>query len=149
MKTENKINSALWFHTQDGKIKNVINYYLTIFETNFEFDATISLGETPSGYAEMCSVRLFGFPYLFMTTTIEHHKFNDSYAIMIHCENQNEIDKFWNYFTFEGKESQCGWCQDKFGLRWQIIPKNLSELMSKSNAWKIMSKQTKIIISEF
>ncbi len=91
----------------------------------------------------------FGFPYLFMSTAIEHHKFNDSYAIMIHCENQDEIDKFWNYFTSEGKESQCGWCQDKFGLRWQIIPKNLSELMSKPNAWQVMSKQTKIIITEY
>lgn len=149
MKTENKINSALWFHTQDGKIKNVIDYYSTIFETDFKFETFIPLGETPSGNAEMCLVYLFEIPYIFMSTAIEHHKFNDSYAIMVHCENQKEIDKFWNYFTFEGKESMCGWCQDKFGLRWQIIPKNLSELMSKPNAWKVMSKQTKIIISEY
>jgi predicted 3-demethylubiquinone-9 3-methyltransferase (glyoxalase superfamily) len=43
----------------------------------------------------------------------------------------------------------CGWCIDKYGLRWQIIPNNIGELMSKPNAGKIMSKQTKIIIEEY
>ena len=149
MKSENKITSALWFHTQDGKIQTVIDYYSTIFRNNFEFEISIPLGETPSGYTEMCTIRLFGITYLYMSTAIEHHKFNDSYAIMLHCENQEEIDKYWNYFTSQGKESMCGWCNDKFGLRWQIIPENISELMSKPNAWQVMSKQTKIIINEY
>jgi predicted 3-demethylubiquinone-9 3-methyltransferase (glyoxalase superfamily) len=65
------------------------------------------------------------------------------------CENQEEIDCFWNYFTEEGQESMCGWCIDKFGLRWQIIPANMSELMSKSNAGRIMMKQRKIVIAEY
>jgi len=68
---------------------------------------------------------------------------------MIHCEDQTEIDKFWNYFTTEGKESMCGWCIDKFGLRWQVSPRKLGELMSKPNTGQVMMKQTKIIINEY
>jgi predicted 3-demethylubiquinone-9 3-methyltransferase (glyoxalase superfamily) len=60
-----------------------------------------------------------------------------------------EIDKFWNYFTKEGKESQCGWCIDKYGLRWQVIPNNLREFMARPNAWEVMMKQKKIVIAEY
>lgn len=147
--THNKITPALWYHTNDGKMKHVINYYKAIFGNDFDAGTEIPLGETPSGYTEMCNIKLFGQEYFFMTTAIEHHKFNDSFAIMIHCDDQNEIDKFWNYFTNEGKESMCGWCMDKFGMRWQIIPKNMGELMSRPNAGEVMMKQKKIIIAEY
>ncbi len=145
----NKITPALWFHTSDGKMKHVLDYYQSIFENEFEAGHLIPLGETPSGYAEMCNIKLFGNDYFLMTTAKEHHQFNDSFAIMLNCDDQAEIDKHWNYFTKEGKESMCGWCMDKFGLRWQVIPKNMGELMSKPNAGKVMMKQTKIIIAEY
>ncbi len=70
-------------------------------------------------------------------------------ALMINCENQEEIDHFWNYFTQEGKEAPCGWCIDRYGLRWQIIPKNMNELMSQPNAQQVMYSQKKIIINEY
>jgi predicted 3-demethylubiquinone-9 3-methyltransferase (glyoxalase superfamily) len=147
--TQNKITPALWYHTKDGKMLLVTDYYTTIFGDQFTAEKPMPLGETPSGYAEMCSIKLFGNAYLFMTTATEHHKFNDTFAIMISCNDQAEIDKFWNYFTKEGKESMCGWCMDKFGLRWQIIPENFGALMSKPNAGQIMSKQRKIVIAEY
>ena len=84
-----------------------------------------------------------------MSTAIEHHPLNDAVSFMINCEDQNEIDIYWNYFTREGKESQCGWCIDKYGLRWQVLPKNLDELMSKPNSFKIMMNQKKIVIEEY
>ena len=87
--------------------------------------------------------------YMIMSTAKEHHSFNDSVAFMIHCNDQQEIDQYWNYFTREGKPSMCGWCNDKFGLRWQIIPKNMGELMSKPNAKQVMYAQSKIIIEEY
>lgn len=146
---KNKITPALWYHTQDGKIHHVLDYYKSIFKNKFKAGISIPLGETPSGYTEMCNVQIFGNEYLFMSTALEHHKFNDAYAIMLHCKDQKEIDRYWNYFTKEGKESMCGWCIDKFGLRWQIIPKNLSKLMSKPGATEVMMKQKKIIIEEY
>lgn len=146
---QNKITPALWFHTEDGKTKHITDYYSKIFETNFVANNAIPLGVTPSGYTEMCNVKLFGTPYLFMATAIEHHAFNDTFAIMLHCKDQEEIDKYWNYFTSEGKESMCGWCMDKFGLRWQVIPENLGELMRQPNAGQVMYKQRKIVIAEY
>jgi len=145
----NKITPVLWFHSKDGKMKHVTDYYATIFEDNFSTGAPMPLGETPSSYTEMCNVMIFGNPYLLMTTAKEHHAFNDSYSVMIHCEDQSEIDKYWKYFTQEGEESMCGWCSDKFGLRWQIIPQNLGELMRRPNAGQVMSKQKKIVIEEY
>ncbi|MCE1188325.1 MAG: VOC family protein [Ignavibacteria bacterium] len=144
-----KLTSALWFHTSDGSIKELTEYYSTIFGEDFHTEKPIPLGETPSGYAEMCTVYLFGNPYLIMTTAKEHHKFNDSFALMLRCSDQAEIDKYWDYFTGSGAASMCGWCNDKFGLRWQIIPHNIAELMSLPNSWQVMSKQTKIIIEEY
>ena len=107
------------------------------------------LGETPSGNTEMCEVNIFGQKYSFMSTEIEHHPFNDAISFTIFCKDQKEIDKFWNYFTRDGKESQCGWCIDKYGFRWQVLPDNFGELMSKPNAWDIMMSQKKIVIEEY
>lgn len=147
--SKSKITPVLWYHANEGKMKHVTDYYAAIFEGNFSAGNPIPLSETPSGYTEMGNVELFGSPYLIMTTAREHHAFNDTYSIMIHCKDQPEIDKYWNYFTQEGKESMCGWCEDKFGLRWQIIPENLGELMRKPNAGQVMSKQKKIVIEEY
>lgn len=146
---QNKMMPALWFHSHGGKMKEVTDYYIAIFGNGFEAGNVIPLGETPSGYTEMCNIKIFENEYLWMATAIEHHAFNDAFSIILHCEGQEEIDKYWNYFTQKGKESMCGWCMDKFGLRWQIIPKNFSELMSRPNAGQIMMKQKKIIINDY
>ena len=107
------------------------------------------LGETPSGHTEMCQGKIFGQKYTLMCTAKEHHPFNDAVAFAVNCDNQSEIDKYWNYFTQQGKEMPCGWCIDKYGLRWQVIPENLGELMQKPNAWQVMMKQKRIIIEEY
>lgn len=62
------------------------------------------LGQTPSGNTEMCEVKIFGLNYSFMSTEKPHHSFNDAVAFTINCEDQHEIDKYWNYFTKEGTE---------------------------------------------
>jgi predicted 3-demethylubiquinone-9 3-methyltransferase (glyoxalase superfamily) len=145
----NKIMPCIWLTTAGGKLSNVITYYETVFGKNFQTGHIIPLGQTPNGNAEMCEVEIYGQKYSLMSTATEHHSLNDAVSFMINCDDQNEIDHFWNYFTQDGKESQCGWCVDKYGLRWQIIPKNLGELMSKPNSFEVMMGQTKIIIDEY
>jgi predicted 3-demethylubiquinone-9 3-methyltransferase (glyoxalase superfamily) len=144
-----KITHSLWFHADEGKLQNVLRYYQTIFGKNFVPGNPFPLGTTPSGYTEMCEVQLFGHRYSFLNTAQEHHSFNDSISFNLHCDDQEEIDRYWNYFTKEGKESQCGWCQDAYGLRWQILPVNFGALMSKPNSWQVMMGQTKIVIAEY
>ena len=79
-----------------------------------------------------------------MCTANEHHPLNDAISLMINCTDQNEIDRYWNYFTSEGEESQCGWCIDKYGLRWQVLPENSGKLMNQPDSAEIMMKQTKL-----
>ena len=145
----NKITPCLWFSADDGKLENIVQYYQEVFGEHFKSKKIVPLGPSPSGYTEMCEVLIFDSKYSFMNTAIEHQPLNDSISMMISCEDQNEIDHYWNYFTKEGKEVQCGWCIDRYELRWQIIPQHLGQLMAQSNGWEIMMKQKKIIIAEY
>ena len=145
----NKIVPCIWFHTGGGVLSPVLDYYNHIFSKDFQSGHVVPLGETPSGNAEMCEVILFGQKFVFMGTAQEHHTLNDAVPWMIYCKDQDEIDAYWNYFTTEGKASQCGWCIDKYGLRWQVLPHNLSELMQRPNAFQVMMGQTKIVIEDY
>lgn len=145
----NKIIPSLWFSKTREGLAEILNYYKSVFETNFESGEVMDLGDTPSGKTEISKIKIFGQEYSFMNTEKEHEKFNDSLSLTINCADQQEIDKYWNYFTKDGEGVQCGWCIDKYGIRWQIIPENLDELMSRPNSWEVMMKQKKIIIEEY
>lgn len=61
----------------------------------------------------------------------DNFKFNEAVSFVIECKDQEEIDHYWNNLTADGgEESMCGWCKDKFGLWWQVVPAILGELMS-------------------
>lgn len=145
----NKIVPCIWLTADGGQLSKVIAYYKTVFDKDFTTGHIIPFEQTPSGHAEMCEVSIFGQKFSLMSTASEHHPLNDAVSFMINCKDQEEIDHFWNYFTRDGKESQCGWCADKYGLRWQVIPKNLEELMHRPNAFEVMMKQKKIVIDEY
>lgn len=144
-----KIKPCIWFCADAGNISGILNYYQEIFGDNFEAEQVVSLGETPSGKTETCELNFFNQEYTLMCTAKEHQPLNDAFSLILYCSDQQEIDRYWNYFTQEGEESYCGWCVDKYGLRWQVIPQNLSELMSRPNAAKVMMKQRKIVIGEY
>ena len=146
---QNKLIPSLWFGNTQGNISEIICYYKNVFEEHFVSGNITDLGETPSGKTQLCEVEIFGQKYSLMSTEQKHDEFNDAFAITIICEDQNEIDKYWNYFTKDGSEVQCGWCIDKYGLRWQVVPNNLGELLATPNGWNVMMNQKKIIISEY
>ena len=56
-------------------------------------------------------------------------KLNEAISLMVGCEDQEEIDYLWSKLSHEPEAGQCGWCKDKFGLSWQIVPRNMGELM--------------------
>lgn len=144
-----KITPSIWFNNESGTLGPVFNYYKKLFGDQFQSLYLTPLGKSPSGNAEIGGFSLFGQQYSSICTSQPHHELNDSFSLIIECNTQEEIDKYWDYFTTEGKESQCGWCIDKHGLRWQVIPANLGELMAKPNAHEVMMRQKKIIISEY
>ena len=65
-----------------------------------------------------------------------HFKFNESISFVVNCKTQAEVDYYWKKLTAGGKEVQCGWLKDKFGVSWQVVPKILGELMTSRNAAK-------------
>lgn len=61
----------------------------------------------------------------------DNFKFNEAVSFVITCENQEEIDFYWDKLISDGgSEGYCGWCKDKFGLSWQVVPSILGALMS-------------------
>ena len=81
-----------------------------------------------------------------------HFKFSEGISLFVNCETQKEVDYLWEKLTADGGEpGQCGWLKDKFGVSWQIIPKQLSELLGKDKSEKVMQamlKMQKIIIKD-
>lgn len=68
-----------------------------------------------------------------------HFKINEAISFIINCENQEEVDYYWRKLGEEGGEpSQCGWLKDKFGVSWQVIPKQLNECLSKDRSGRVL-----------
>ena len=65
-----------------------------------------------------------------------HFKFTEAISFVVNCKTQAEVDKFWNKLSAGGKEVQCGWLKDKYGVSWQIVPTVLGELLSSKDTAK-------------
>ena len=85
---------------------------------------------------ECVEFRLFGQPFFAMSAG-EHDPFNDAISFHVRCKNQAEVDKFWKAILANGgKEVACGWIVDKYGVRWQIVPQALMDMMGDRNKKK-------------
>ncbi len=124
-----KITPSLWF---DKNLKEITNYYLSIFP-DAKLESSGTLSDTPSGDVETATLEIFGQEFSLMTAG-PMFKFNEAISFVINCEDQKEIDYYWEKLTTNGgQEGQCGWCKDKYGLSWQVVPNALGELMSKGD----------------
>jgi predicted 3-demethylubiquinone-9 3-methyltransferase (glyoxalase superfamily) len=146
---QNKITPFLWF---EKDMTGILEYYKNIF-SDFKVLNKNKLAETPSGDVEIANVEFFGKVYTFMTAG-PIFKFNEAISFVIDCDGQEEVDYYWDAFTKKGSESQCGWCKDKYGVSWQIVPKQLQEALGNSDREKAnyaqveMMKMKKIIIKD-
>ena len=123
------ITPFLWF---DKNLKEIIDFYLSVFP-GAKLSSDGDLSDTPSGHVEMATLEIFGQELSLMTSG-PMFKFNESISFVISCEDQKEVDYYWDKLTSDGgSESMCGWLKDKYGLSWQVVPKALGELMSKAN----------------
>ncbi len=83
--------------------------------------------------------------------------FNEAISFFIDCDSQEEIDYFWDRLTKDGKEIECGWCKDKYGVCWQVVPRRLRELTNaegveaqvKEKVTAAMMKMKKLDIQGF
>jgi predicted 3-demethylubiquinone-9 3-methyltransferase (glyoxalase superfamily) len=129
---------CLW----DNSALEMPSYYQNVFE-DFKL-----VSESPIAVVfEIAGVRIMG-----LTHAVPEMKFNEKISLVLTVETQKELDKYWNYFTKEGRAGQCGWLEDKYGVSWQIVPSVLGELMSNpqtiGSVSSVMMKMSKLVISE-
>ncbi len=125
------ITPFLWFNDQ---AEQAARFYVSIFP-NSQLGTPSRL---PDGKVLVAPFSLNGQPYLAMNGG-PRFTFNEALSFVVPCEDQAEIDSFWNALTADGgSESMCGWLKDKYGLSWQIVPRQMGSLMSGPNAGEVM-----------
>jgi predicted 3-demethylubiquinone-9 3-methyltransferase (glyoxalase superfamily) len=80
--------------------------------------------------------------------TEQDFTFSEGISLIVQCENQDEIDRFWNVLSQDPSAEQCGWCRDAFGVSWQVVPKNIGTLLKEPGAFPAMLQMKKIVIAD-
>jgi len=115
-----QIHPCLWFN---GQAKEAAVFYCSVFPNS----------KIISDQGMVVNFELNGQFFMGLNGG-DNFKFNEAVSFVISCKDQNEIDHYWNALTADGgSEGNCGWCKDKFGLSWQVVPAMLGELMSNPN----------------
>jgi predicted 3-demethylubiquinone-9 3-methyltransferase (glyoxalase superfamily) len=126
------------FLTYNSQAEEAVNLYLSVFESGRIVDIMRSgdAGPGPKGTVFSITFELLGQTFMALNGG-PSFKFSEGVSLFVSCETQAEIDRFWTKLTENGgKEIQCGWLVDKFGVSWQIIPKVLSRLIGSSDSAK-------------
>ena len=149
-----KIVPHLWYAKE---AEEAARFYASIFPDSRVDRVTPIAAASPSGPAGSVSVvefTLFGQAFMAISAG-PHDSFNDAISFLVHCASQAEIDRYW-YALLEngGKPQACGWIIDKYGVRWQIVPTVLGDMMTDRDRAKAqraaeeMLKQVKLDIAK-
>ena len=130
-----KIVPNLWFDTE---AEEAANYYTSIFKSSkiLEVSHYGDAGPRPAGTVLTVSFELDGQEFTAINGGPVDFAFNESISFLVNCETQDEVDELWAKLGDGGKEIQCGWLRDKYGVAWQIVPTRLAELLQDDDAEK-------------
>jgi predicted 3-demethylubiquinone-9 3-methyltransferase (glyoxalase superfamily) len=123
-----KITPFLWY---EKEAEEAAKFYTSIFRDSRVTRVTALPSDSPSGPAGSVKVvefELFGQPFMAISAG-PLDPFNHAVSFIVNCEDQAEIDRYWNALLEGGQPEQCGWLRDRWGLCWQIVPRRLGELM--------------------
>jgi predicted 3-demethylubiquinone-9 3-methyltransferase (glyoxalase superfamily) len=145
---------CLWF---DGKAEEAATFYTSLLPDSRVDKVWRSPADTPSGPAGMVltvDFTLNGQQFQGLNGGPDF-SFNEAVSFVIECEDQAEVDRLWDALTANGGEpGPCGWLKDRFGLSWQIVPRQLNELVGDADperarrAMEAMLKMGKIDVAE-
>jgi len=126
---KSKIFPFLWYAKE---AEAAAKFYASIFPDSSVDRVTPMLSESPSGppgSVKVVDFTLFGQRFQAMTAG-PHHDFNDAISLTVECDDQTELDRYWNaLLEGGGKPQACGWLIDRFGVRWQIVPAVFDEML--------------------
>ena len=147
-----KITSFLWFETQ---AEEAANFYVSVFK-NSKITRIVRVGDAgpgPKGSVLVADFEIEGVHFSALNGN-PHFTLDETISFVIHCDSQEEVDHYWSKLTAGGKEIQCGWLKDKFGVRWQVTPKVLLKLIGdpdpakSARVMQAMMKMVKIDIAK-
>lgn len=128
VRIKQKIITHLWFDTQ---ARAATEFYCRIFPasaiTRINF-----LKDTPSGDCELVNFQLCGQGFLAISAG-PFFTFNEAISLLVYCDDQAEIDHYWQALSADPAAEQCGWLKDKFGVSWQIAPRLMDEVFAQGD----------------
>jgi predicted 3-demethylubiquinone-9 3-methyltransferase (glyoxalase superfamily) len=159
-----KIVPSLWF---DNDCEEAVNFYVSTFNgsphkghpsrivsiTRYERGMEVPGADQMEGKILTAIFELNGQRFMALDGG-PIFKFNEAVSFYVECKDQDEVDHFWSKLSAVPEAEQCGWLKDKFGLSWQIIPKQMGELLGSPNrkkalaATNAMLKMKKIVIAD-
>ena len=125
-----KITPFLWYAKE---AEEAAAFYCSIFPDSRIVRVTSLASESPSGppgSVKVVDFLLFGQPFVAMSAG-PLDPFNHAVSFVINCDSQAELDRYWNALMEGGGKAQaCGWLNDRYGVRWQIVPRVMNEMMN-------------------
>jgi predicted 3-demethylubiquinone-9 3-methyltransferase (glyoxalase superfamily) len=150
-----RITPNLWF---DGNAKEAVDFYISVFPGSKVVSTIYYPASAKEGLADFqlglagkvltIEFELSGNRFVAINAGPEF-KFTEAVSFSIPCEDQKEINYYWEKLSSVPESEQCGWCKDKYGLSWQVVPQNMEVLMKKPNSFANLMKMHKIVIEDF
>ena len=142
----NKVTPCLWF---DDRIEAAANYYAELFKGKI-----MNTSRYPDGRVLTVHIEMLGTVFMLLNGG-PTFKFSEAVSFIIDCADQAQVDFYWNRFIGDGgAESACGWCKDKFGLSWQVVPSAIKRTVGgpdkegAARAAGALMKMRKLIVAE-
>ncbi|SMO93751.1 VOC family protein [Gracilimonas mengyeensis] len=136
-----KIIPCLMYVSKEGEAEEAITLYTSLFD-NSEITGILRYGKDenqPEGSVKHSQFLLNKEEvFMAMDSSSEHAEFtfNEAISLLVQCEDQDEINHFWEKLSAAPKAEQCGWLKDKFGLSWQVVPKGMNEMLNADDPQK-------------
>jgi predicted 3-demethylubiquinone-9 3-methyltransferase (glyoxalase superfamily) len=130
-----KLTPWLWFNDNAGE---ALEFYASVFP---EAEASVDVrfgegGQLPPGSVMVGTLRVFGQTLRFLNGG-SHYQLSPAVSLMVLCDDQEELDRYWNLLLAGGQEMACGWLTDRYGLSWQITPRVLMEMIGDSDPARV------------
>jgi len=152
---QQKITPNLWFN---GNAKEAVDFYVSVFPNSKVLSTVYYPKSAEEGLADFqkdlagkvltVEFELDGMHFTAINAGPEF-KFSEAVSFAITCDDQEEIDYYWEKLSSVPEAEQCGWLKDKYGLSWQVVPKNMDELMQRPDAFAHLMEMKKLVIADF
>src|SRR3954452_7943540 len=146
-----KITPNLWFDTE---AEEAAEFYTSVFKNSRIVNVTryTEAGPREAGMVMTVDFELDGQRFTGINGGTQF-SFDEAISFQISCEDQKEVDYFWERLSEGGQEVQCGWLKDRYGMSWQVVPRGMEELFADPDperarrAMEAMLKMTKLDIA--